>query len=303
MVAGARVQKLHLVGYTADHEGLVFSARKGAKSGGFVVALNDSLVDTISEARRLRDSSHEGLVGARGHDLEPRQPRPESLLTPREMQARIRSGRSIAEVAAEAGVDEDWVDRFAVPVIAEQGLVVERARDLTYAKPRLGLSYQPLGTSVAWNVADRGVSLSSEEFEEGWSAYQQHDGSWVVRFAYTSRSRRQVAAWELDGDELVSRNRLASALAYVSKGRRRGPVFRADDAPSSTRRVRRARARPAARPGKPATRAPARTRATRAPARTRAKAAKPVAKTAARKPAKGRKAAAAGRRPRPSRAR
>ena len=32
----------------------------------------------------------------------------------------LRAGRSIGEVAADAGVDADWVARFAVPVLAEQ---------------------------------------------------------------------------------------------------------------------------------------------------------------------------------------
>ena len=31
------MQQLHLVGFTKDHRGLIFSVRRGAKRGGFVV--------------------------------------------------------------------------------------------------------------------------------------------------------------------------------------------------------------------------------------------------------------------------
>ncbi|MCU1461372.1 MAG: hypothetical protein JWO37_1447 [Acidimicrobiales bacterium] len=217
------MQKLHLVGFTTDHEALIFSARKGARSGGFVVPLDAALVATINDIIRRRDGADAETVELPGPANRPhRRPAPESSLTPREIQARIRAGRSIAEVAGEAGVDEEWVERFAVPIIAEQKRIVDRVRGLQYGKPRLGPSAQPLGVAVGWNLRDKGVSLGDEEFEQAWSAFQHPDGSWSIRFAYRSRSRKQLAEWELDVDgELVARNRLASELAYVEPGRRR----------------------------------------------------------------------------------
>src|SRR5205807_7690741 len=93
-----------------------------------------------------------------------RAPRPRSTLTPREIQGRLRAGRSIEEVAAEAAVDTEWIDKFAAPIIAEQAKIVERARGLTYVKPRLGMSAEPLGRAVAWNLASRGVTPLAREF-------------------------------------------------------------------------------------------------------------------------------------------
>src|SRR5947209_15110540 len=109
-----RVQKLHLVGFTTEHDGLIFSARKGSKAGGYMVTLDKELLSTIAEAERLRngDKPDKGEEGAR------QRPR-DSRLTPREIQAYLRAGRSIPEVAAEAGVDLDWVERFAVPIVTE----------------------------------------------------------------------------------------------------------------------------------------------------------------------------------------
>ena len=214
------MRKLHLVGLTTDLDGLIFAARKGSKSGGYVVPLESTLLDVIADAQRRRNGEASTAVGPPD---KPVRNRAASALTPREMQARLRAGRSIDEVADEAGVDTEWVTRFAVPILAEQAQVVELARTVTYSKPRLGDSAQPLGGSVAWNLADRGVTLPEDVFDAAWSAYQLHDSVWMVRFRYRSRGKEQDAQWELDVPvgRLTARNRLASDLGFVEAGRRR----------------------------------------------------------------------------------
>lgn len=219
--SGACVQQLHVVGFTTDHEGLIFSVRKGSKSGGYVVQLDDRLLTSIEEARRERDGDEgdgEGRGGRHGS-------RPQSGLSPREIQARLRAGNTITNVAAEAGVGEEWVARFAAPILAEQGQVVDRARQLYFSKARLGPSGQPLGLSVRWNLADKGVRMLEAVFDAAWSAYSLHGATWMVRFHYVSRQKSQTAEWELDlrEGELISRNRLASELGYIEPGRRRRP--------------------------------------------------------------------------------
>ncbi len=85
------MQQLHLVGFTADHEGIILATRQGSQSGGFVLVLDEAILANIDEARRLADGPAPAV--AKGVD---------SGLRPREMQARIRAGRSVAEVAAAA---------------------------------------------------------------------------------------------------------------------------------------------------------------------------------------------------------
>ena len=168
------MQQLHLVGFTTDIEGLIFSARKGSRSGGYVVTLDDRLLARIEEALRLRaEDDTEGSNGrhpGQADDARPvgrarranngagdvgdagesededdgaGRPARESALTPREMQARLRAGFSIAEVASEAHVDEEWVSRFAAPILAEQDQVIERAQSLVYTAPRKGPGWCP----------------------------------------------------------------------------------------------------------------------------------------------------------------
>lgn len=220
------MKKLHLVGFTKDIDGLILSPRKGAKSGGFVVALDDELVASLDQARRRRefgDDLPEDPGEPVRDNLPVRRTRPNSALSPREIQARLRAGSTIAEVAGQAGVDEDWVRRFADPILAEQARVVESAQKLTFAKARLGPSIEPLAPSVQWNLTDRGVRFSDDVFTAGWSAFNLHGARWAVRFSFANRQRRQVAEWEVDLREqtLSARNRIASDLGHVEAGRRR----------------------------------------------------------------------------------
>ena len=222
---GQRVQQLHLVGFTTELDGLILSARRGSKSGAYLVALDDRFLALIREAVRLQTGVD--LAEEERTDVSGRRPsrvsHVDSALSPREIQARLRAGRSIADVAREAGVDEQWVWRFASPVLAEQAQVVARARMSPCRAPRKGESAEPLDASVVWNLAERGLRPTADELAKGWSAYHVRDALWVVCLRYASRSREQVAQWEYDAGErtVVALNRLGSELGYVDPARRR----------------------------------------------------------------------------------
>ncbi len=206
------MQQLHLVGFTADNRGLIFSPRKGSKSGGFVVDLDDRLLARVDEVIARREEED----GARSN-------RPSSNLSPREIQARLRAGRSIAQVAREAGVEEEWVARWAAPIQAEQGQVVQRAQALILQKNRVGPSAVELGEAVRWNMADKGIVFTDAGWSGSWDAFHLREDSWVVRFSYVHRKRTNQAEWEVDipSGSLTSRNRQGTELGYVAPGRKR----------------------------------------------------------------------------------
>lgn len=223
------MQKLHLIGFTTDLDGLIFSARRGTKSGGFTVEIDDDLIRTIEEVMRLRANGEPEQWDASGEEQPTSAwrvtvPQPESVLTPREIQARLRTGVSLAEVAEEAGVDEDWVARFAPPVWAEQARMIATAQGLIFDKPRVGESAEPLGASVRANLADRGSPVDDDTFDAAWGAYHAGATTWVVTFDPPGRTRRQVAMWQFDTatETLTAANRTASDLGYITaKSRRR----------------------------------------------------------------------------------
>lgn len=209
------------MGFTTDHRALILSARRRARSGGFVLELDDALLAALSDAAEQAAARAED--GDEGEEVTaPPPPRPQSTLPVRELQARLRAGRSVEEVAAEAGVDAEWVARFAAPVIAEQRRVVAATQSAVYVRTRLGASALPIGESIRRNLADRGLALTAEELDGGWSARQVADGRWLVSLTYRSRGRRQSPSWELDvrTGEVRARDRLAGDLAFVIGGPR-----------------------------------------------------------------------------------
>jgi hypothetical protein len=212
------VQKLHLVGFTTDHRALILSVRRGARTGGYVLELDDAVTASVADALARRAAALEAEPVAEPIPLPQPAERPESALTVRELQSRLRAGRTIEDVAAEAGVEPEWVARFAPPVVAEQGRVIEATKAARLERSRLGASGLPLGAAVYRNLVERGVRTTADELDRGWSARQGADGRWLVTLTYVSRGRRQQPTWELEGARgpIRADDRLAAELAFIA---------------------------------------------------------------------------------------
>jgi hypothetical protein len=255
------VQQLHLVGITTELDGLIFSGRRGSRSGSFVVPITDELLESIGQVEKLRrEAEPDGAFDDTASAMRRLRPssRPESRLTPREMQARLRAGESLTQVARAAAVDEEWVERFAAPILAEQARVLETALELAMTGGRHGTSALPLADSVRVNLHDRGVVPPADP--EAWSVHNLGGGRWGIRYQYVSRRRRQAAEWDLDMEsrELTPANRLAGEIGHVSSPRRRVPAaVTAADGEEAAPPARKAPARRKAAPKK----APARRKA------------------------------------------
>jgi hypothetical protein len=191
-----------------------------------VVALDAELLNVIRDVLARRDGQRAAPApapsafrptGPRAGEYPTRPGRDGSGLAPREIQARLRAGRSIGEVALEAGVDEDWVRRFAPPVFAEQTHVVSRALSVTFHAEGRGPSREALFESVAANLLARGVVLTADELEEGWSAFQMRDSAWVVQFRTSVGTKELLARWGFDvrANTLVALNRAGAELGWV----------------------------------------------------------------------------------------
>ena len=246
------MRQLHFVGFTSDNDGLIVAERRGSKTGSFVIRLDDGLLEQIDQVRLEIEAQNAPPPPPR-----PARPRVESGLSPREMQTRLRGGRTVSQVAAEAGVDIEWVERFAAPILAEQSLAVSRALEMVVRTQRRGNSDRGLSASVLRNLADRGIRLAEDEFESAWSAFQLADNEWVIRFRYRSRGREQQAEWLLDAaaGTLSPHNRLGTEMGYVDPGRHRPPVrdlppVRVRGSVRRRRRVKRALAKKSAPPTK-----------------------------------------------------
>jgi hypothetical protein len=117
----------------------------------------------------------------------------ESQLTPREIQTRIRAGHSVDEVAAVAGISTDRVERYAVPVIAERGHVVEQAQRAP-ARRATGGKAPSLSEMVEARLTEQRAGADTAE----WDAYRADDDRWTVRLSYLAGGRSRVATWSFD---------------------------------------------------------------------------------------------------------
>lgn len=130
-------------------------------------------------------------------------PVPVAALTPAEIQAQLRAGRSVRAVAEDAGTDVAWIERWLPPIAAERERVLAEAW-----RRRLDVAgAEPLGDSVARALRDRGVT----EDRTTWTAARRANGRWRVSVRFVEDGRARSATWTMDpSDDQV---RPASALA------------------------------------------------------------------------------------------
>jgi hypothetical protein len=102
-----------------------------------------------------------------------------NMLSPKEIQSRIRAGASVEQLAESAGVDIARVERFAHPVLLERSRAAELA---TAAHPVLtdGPSVLTLLEMVTSSLMARGLNPDSTT----WDAWRNEDGRWTVQLGW-----------------------------------------------------------------------------------------------------------------------
>jgi hypothetical protein len=111
-----------------------------------------------------------------------------NVLSPKEIQARIRAGASVEQVAESAGADISRVERFAHPVLLERARAAELA---TAAHPVLadGPAIQTLLEAVATALVARGLNHDATT----WDAWKNADGRWTVQLTWQAGLSENVA--------------------------------------------------------------------------------------------------------------
>ncbi|BDX30355.1 DNA-binding protein [Mycobacterium antarcticum] len=111
-----------------------------------------------------------------------------NVLTPKEIQARIRAGASVEQVAGAAGVDVARVERFAHPVLLERSRAAELA---TASHPVLvdGPAVLTLLETVTTALVGRGLDPDATS----WDAWRNEDGRWTVQLSWKAGRSDNVA--------------------------------------------------------------------------------------------------------------
>jgi len=126
------------------------------------------------------------------------QPDTMATLSPRDIQARIRSGESAEDVARIAGVPVDRVLRYAGPVLQERAMLAQHARR---TRLKTSDSGAPLAEVVDSRLAQHGIDTE----KISWDAYRRDDGTWRIVATWPSGKATAQAIWDLDkGRQTVS---------------------------------------------------------------------------------------------------
>jgi len=119
-------------------------------------------------------------------------------LSPRDIQARIRSGESAEDVARIAGVPVDRVLRYAGPVLQERAMLAQHARR---TRLKTSDSGAPLAEVVDSRLAQHGIDTD----KISWDAFRRDDGTWRIVATWPSGKATAQAIWDLDkGRQVVS---------------------------------------------------------------------------------------------------
>lgn len=133
----------------------------------------------------------------------------EPTLSPKEIQARVRAGAGIEELAAEAGTSLHRVERFAYPVLLERATAAEKARQAVPTVDGLP-GNQPLEVLLTAALVQRGLPGPIT-----WDAYR--DGPlWILVATWAVGHSTARATWEHHpgpgGGTLTARDDTAAEL-------------------------------------------------------------------------------------------
>ncbi|MFI5084266.1 MAG: septation protein SepH, partial [Streptosporangiales bacterium] len=118
----------------------------------------------------------------------------ESPLRPKEIQARIRAGETVEEIADAAGIAVERVRWFEGPVLAERAYMSDQAQ---LASVRRQGDATP-GPRLGEIVAERMKAFGAEPDDAQWDAKKRGDGSWLVQLTFITGGRLHAAEWIFD---------------------------------------------------------------------------------------------------------
>ncbi|MEZ0052197.1 hypothetical protein ABIA30_003209 [Mycobacterium sp. MAA66] len=169
------MRELKVVGLDVDGTRIVCETADSAEK--FTLRVDDRLKAATRGDRALSNQTQ----------LDVEAPTPPAL-RPREIQARIRAGASVEQLAAAAGVDTERILRFAHPVLLERSRAAELA---TAAHPILadGPSVLTLLETVTRALISRGLDPDSTS----WDAWRNEDSRWTVQLAWKAGRSDNVA--------------------------------------------------------------------------------------------------------------
>ena len=158
------MRELKVVGLDVDGKGIICETTDSVDK--FVLTPDD----------RLHSALHGDNASFTPSKIEAEVP---TVLRPKDIQARIRAGASVEQVASAAGESLSRVERFAHPVLLERSRAAELA---TASHPVLvdGPTVMTLLETVTTALVSRGLDPEAT----AWDAWRNEDGRWTVQLTW-----------------------------------------------------------------------------------------------------------------------
>lgn len=119
----------------------------------------------------------------------------DSQLRPREIQARIRAGASVQQVADEASIPVSKVERFAYPVLLERSRAAEMAQGGHPIRDN-GPAVPTLSEIVTLAFRARGHNIE----DATWDAWRDEENHWVAQLQWQAGRTTNSAHWRYQPD-------------------------------------------------------------------------------------------------------
>ncbi|WP_350349744.1 septation protein SepH [Agromyces sp. G08B096] len=164
------MQELKVIG--VENGALVAASEDGAR---FRIEIDDVLQSRI---RQAQPETHQG-----------------PKLSPREVQAQIRSGLSAEEVARLTGASVDYIRRFEGPVIAEREHMVTSALAVPV---HVAGDVDPADEPLSFGTVIRERLAKLDAHGERWASWKDEERGWIIKLEFTADTIDHDARWSFD---------------------------------------------------------------------------------------------------------
>ncbi|MEJ3405972.1 septation protein SepH [Rathayibacter sp. YIM 133350] len=184
----------------------------GVENGALVVAGDDGdrfriVIDEVLQSR-LRKANPE--------------PTGNQKLSPREVQAYIRSGMSAEDVAAVTGASLDFIQRFEGPVLAEREHVLTSALSVL-VHPTAENEDPDEDSTFGAVMRSRLASLGASN--ERWASWKEPAGGWIIKLEFTADTIDHDARWSFEPKKLALAPLNSEAMTLSQQGEISGSLI------------------------------------------------------------------------------
>lgn len=143
-------------------------------------------------------------------------------LSPREIQAHIRSGMSAEDVAAVTGASLDYVRRFEGPVVAEREYIVSSALSVPV---HTAIDPDPVDEDANFGSVIRERLATLGATNERWASWKEPGGGWIVKLSFTAEDIDHDARWGFEPKKNSLSPMGGEAIALSQQGELKGALI------------------------------------------------------------------------------